>query len=84
VRDWYRVYGHPHGSHDVAALFEDVETGLVYPSPHPADGACLRVFGDEVYEVDALEPWFVVRGSCVYPTENHPLGLSDAPWFQIR
>jgi hypothetical protein len=84
VREWYRVYGHPHGVGEVPELYEDGETGLVYPSPHPAEEPCLRVLGDDVYELDASEPWFVVRRSCVYPTEGHPLGLSYEPWFQRR
>jgi hypothetical protein len=84
LREWYRVYGHPHGADDSPALYEDVDTGLVYPSAHPAEQPYLRVVGENVYSFDSEQPWFVVRGSCVYPTDAHPIRVSPAPWFQIR
>jgi hypothetical protein len=33
---------------------------------------------------DDEQPWFEIRGSCVYSTGGHPRGASSAPWYQMR
>ena len=94
VRHWYAVYGHPDGVGVRPWFAVDDVTGLVYPrddeqpttyAPEPS----FRFVEHLIYPVgeetgDQPQPWFELRGSCVYSTDGHPRGASPSPWYQMR
>jgi hypothetical protein len=93
MQHWYAVYGHPDGLGAQPWFAVDELTGLIYPYEERramtfAAEPCLHIVDDLVYPIgsntDDEQPWFEIRGSCVYSTGGHPRGASSAPWYQMR